>query len=240
MIWRVVLLLVVHGLGREPQVKQQSLRETPKWAPEQRQNARGVASAESATATPAEQWPELPWPAAVAPVAPATAATASTAEAIPERTKPPTEVPPLVISLPLGALSWRAIALQLERGVRPATSAIATLGYRDGAGGDYDSVTYAIGAELRFWHRPSARGWFLGPRVELTNVQLRMSMSGRGLGSVWRVSEGVVGGYRFLVGAHLELTSSVGIALRHDLPHSGLAAAAKLTPLLGGTIGWRF
>ena len=54
------------------------------------------------------------------------------------------------------------------------------------------------------------------------------------------LTEGLVGGYRLVLFDHVEITPTIGAALRHDLPTGPLGASTRHTPLFGVAIGWVF
>jgi hypothetical protein len=151
----------------------------------------------------------------------------------------PDEKPPTVIvSVPLMALSDRAFALQAERLVLPCWSAAITVGARDGAGGDYQSTTVALGADLRRWHFGRERGLFWGPRLEAAVIH--MSEGDRSLGTATILTGGMIAGARLMIADRFELTPNIGLAIRHDVAHGGIAGQTRPTILYGVTAGWAF
>lgn len=150
----------------------------------------------------------------------------------------PPPLPALIVSVPIMALSSNGLAVQAERPLFAHASAVAALGWRDGADGTYDSNTFAVGGELRFWLSRQPRGLFAGPRLESAIVHVRRD--GDGLGTAVEITEGLILGYRLVVLDRVELSVLLGYGLRHDLPTQGIPASTRATPLLGLTAGWVF
>jgi hypothetical protein len=157
---------------------------------------------------------------------------------VPVAAAEPPPLPALIVSVPIMALSSNGLALQAERPLFPHGSAVAALGWRDGADGTYDANTFALGGELRFWLKRQPRGLFAGPRIESAIVHVRRD--GEGLGTAVEVTEGLILGYRLVVLDRVELSMLLGYGLRHDLPTKGIPASTRATPLLGFTAGWVF
>ena len=166
------------------------------------------------------------------------------------RRRPPASVKPsgpprhTVVSLPIMALSSNAVVIQAERPIAHHLSAAVALGVRDGADGDYQSTTAGVAGELRLWLRRSQRGWFASPRVELAVLHMSALASGelpaRSLGTTAVASEGVLGGYRIVLFDHVEITPTIGLIMRHDVPTGRLPAELRFAGTYGISIGWIF
>ena len=160
------------------------------------------------------------------------------------RLAPPQTAHRFIVSLPLFALSSNALAIQGERPVARRISAVAAVGLRDGGDGDYQSTTVALGGEMRLWLRPRQRGWFAGPRLEIAVLHMSARASGdlpaRSLGTTALITEGVVGGYRFVLFDRVEITPTLGLVVRHDLPSGPLPGDLRLVGIYGITVGWLF
>lgn len=171
-------------------------------------------------------------------LAPAAAHAEATTAPVPVVAAEPPPLPALIVSVPLMALSSNGLALQAERPLFPHASAVAALGWRDGADGTYQATTFGLGGELRFWLSRQPRGLFTGPRIESAVVHVRRD--GDGLGTAVEITEGLIVGYRQVLFDRVELSALVGYGLRHDLPTQGIPGATRTTPLLGFTAGWVF
>jgi hypothetical protein len=153
----------------------------------------------------------------------------------------------VVASLPLLAISSRAIAFQLDRPVARRLSVAVSLGLRRGASGDYHSTGLALGGELRLWLRARQRGWFAAPRLEAAVTWMSMEDSSPGdlafpdhsLGRALSLTEGLAGGYRLVLFDRVELTPTIGLAYAHDLS-SHLAATGRFTATGSLSLGWVF
>jgi hypothetical protein len=161
-----------------------------------------------------------------------------TASPVPAVAAEPEPLPTVIVSIPVMALSSNALAVQAERPLFPHASVVAAIGWRDGADGTYQSNTFALGAELRFWLNRLPKGLFAGPRIE--SSILRMSRDGSSLGTAMEITEGLVFGYRLVLFDHAELSMVLGYGLRHDLPTQGVPGSTRATPLFGFTVGWVF
>ncbi len=142
------------------------------------------------------------------------------------------------IELPLLALSPNALAVQVERPVAARVSVLAAMAIRDGADGDFQSTTGALGGELRFWLRSSHRRWFAAPRIELAFTHVSGRNPSRSLGNALIGTAGLVIGYRFLLWQHLSIVPEIGVAGRADLV-SRVPDQKSFTPVVGIAMGWR-
>lgn len=166
--------------------------------------------------------------------APAAAAPAALAPAAPAAEP----LPSWVVSLPVMALSGKAGAVQVERGVQPHASITAALAVRDSADGDYQGIAVSLGSELRLWWRASQRGVYVAPRLEAGAIHL--SSHGRSLGTSLSFSASALVGYRFVIADHLEITPNLGLGLHRDLAHGRVPGETRHTAFYGITLGWVF
>jgi hypothetical protein len=112
------------------------------------------------------------------------------------------------VSVQLATLDTTAVALQGEHDLgRKQLSLAVALGIRSAARGEYDSLTYGAGVELRRWVHPM-HGWYVGGRTDLARTSLDDGM--RTIGGLTTWSLGVTAGYR-VVWHRIELTPSAGL-----------------------------
>jgi hypothetical protein len=142
------------------------------------------------------------------------------------------------IELPLLALSLNALAVQAERPVSARASVLAAIALRDGADGDFQSTTLALGSEFRLWLRSDHRRWFAAPRIEFGFTRVSALNPSRSLGNAVIGTAGIVLGYRFLLWRHLTIVPEIGVAGRADLV-SRVPDRKTFTPLFGIALGWR-
>ncbi len=145
-----------------------------------------------------------------------------------------------VIEIPLLALSSNALAVQGERPLRPRTSVAVGVGLRDGADGDYQSMSVGFDVEVRAWLLRSQHGLFVGPRLEMALTRVSATNPSRRLGTAIVLTEAAVIGYRFVIAGRVEVTPVVGFALRHDLVGGGVPNVDRTTPVYGVSAGWIF
>jgi Protein of unknown function (DUF3575) len=142
------------------------------------------------------------------------------------------------IEVPLLALSLNGLAIQVERPLVDRASVMVAIALRDGADGDFQATTLAIGSELRFWLKGAHRRWFVAPRVELGFTHVAAAQPKRTLGNAVMGTVGAVIGYRFLLWQHLTIVPEIGIAGRADFV-SHVPDRATWTPQIGVALGWR-
>ena len=115
------------------------------------------------------------------------------------------ERPQFSVSLPLFALSSRAIAVEGEVPVAERLSVSVATGVRDPAGGDFGGYELSVGAGVRGWLRPTQRGVHAVMRVESNMIHLeRDDMN---LGTAVGIDAMVGVGYRFVIRERLVITS---------------------------------
>lgn len=157
--------------------------------------------------------------------------------------------PASAISVQLPSLNASGMNLQYERFALPdAWSLAAGLGLRSTAGGDYDSMSMSAGAEIRYWFtgrafRSSLRHAMVGPfaAARFDMGRTTTSMDERTIGTMLTLTETLSLGYRFAMWQRVELTPSLGLALRTDIDrHGSLPTATRGTPTLGLTLGWMY
>jgi len=152
-----------------------------------------------------------------------------------------------IVSIPVFALSWNAFAIQAEQPLWRHISGMAAIGIRDGADGDYQSTTVAVGGELRFWLRPHQRGWFGGGRIEAAVMRMSappfVDTVGNGyrtIGTTSMLTEGLVGGYRLVLFRRVDIVPTLGLLVREDFPDNGIPADLWITGFAGLELGWVF
>ncbi len=162
---------------------------------------------------------------------------------------------------PKNAVSLRPLAfladgvsVQYERFTAPPWWSIAGgPAIRSGAGGDYSSLTLAFGAEARVWLNsrlsvidsfsgPAMSGPYVSGRLELAWLEVTDEQQDRSVGSMLTFSESFWFGWRFTFFRHLEVSLSMGTALRHEIdPDGRLASYTRWAPVaFGTTVGWMF
>lgn len=140
------------------------------------------------------------------------------------------------------AISWEPFALlsrgmlvQYERLVSPKASLVGGVGARFGARDDFESETWTLKAEGRYWLRSAERS-MSGPYLGLTSVVARTSLRSRrydrDIGAYWQVEESARFGYRFIVFDLQEITPSAGLSVIHEFDERGV-----LAPITRGTLG---
>jgi len=124
-------------------------------------------------------------------------------------------------------------------------SVVGGLGLRSTAGGDYDSSTVDVAAEVRYWFRRhaiwSARargapvGWYAAVRLDLDRTSL--TMGDDSLGSMRTIGVALRAGYRFAPWRGLEVRPYFGIAARNDAG-GGLPGWGRGGVDYGVAVGW--
>jgi hypothetical protein len=149
-----------------------------------------------------------------------------------------------VVSLPLLGLGLRSLALQGERylGCERRFSVVAGVGLRAAAGGDYGSLTLSLSGEGRLWfHRPArGSGAFTAVRLDLGHTAVTDTVDDRALAATWAIALGGHIGWRWLIRDQFEITPSLGLGARYDVPEGRLTTGVKPVIALGLTVGWRF
>lgn len=148
------------------------------------------------------------------------------------------ERPQLVVSVPLFALSSRALAVEGERPVASRLSVSLAAGVRDPASGDFGGYALALGTALRGWLRTDQRGAHLALRLEGNSVHLRRP--GMDLGTAYGIATSLTIGYRFVIKDHLAITPDIGYGVDVDFAHDGIPAHRRRTPVYGLSVGGRW
>lgn len=160
--------------------------------------------------------------------------------------------PDTAISLHLLGLAQRSLAAGVERFVLPGPrlSAVVTVAGRRSDRGDYDARAIGAGVGLRWWWRgrslgtdfasPAMVGWFLEARFDVTRTTLRAVEDDRAIGHTTTLAESAGVGYRAALWRRLELTGSVDLSVRTEIPSGGLPAWTRGGLSFGMTAGYLF
>lgn len=144
----------------------------------------------------------------------------------------------LVVSVPVFALSSRAVAAEAELPVARHVSFAVAAGVRDPAGGDFGGYALAVGPALRAWRRADQRGVHAVLRMEASLVQLRRADMDLGTAFVLDPSLGV--GYRFVLRDRLTITPDVGFGGEIDFGHRSIPTHRRWTFGYGVSVGGRW
>jgi hypothetical protein len=155
----------------------------------------------------------------------------------PERTGPRHD-----IAIQLATLERTGVGILAERDLDTRRlSAVIAVGARSAAGGDFDSATVGVGAELRRWFRKPMTGWYLGARTDLSRTRVEDMVESRELGKLTTWSAGGTLGYRWNIRRGLEVTPSLGYGV---VVEGGLGGRSPTTArgaaTLGLAAGWLF
>ena len=143
--------------------------------------------------------------------------------------------PQLVVSLPLFALSSRAIAVEGELPVAERVSVSVATGVRDPGGGQFGGYALAVSPALRGWWRPAQRGVHAVIRVESSLIHLeRDDMN---LGTAVGVDAMVGIGYRFVIRGRVVITPDLGFGVDYDFAHGLVPAQRRWSPFYGLSVG---
>jgi hypothetical protein len=159
----------------------------------------------------------------------------------PDGTRPPltrVDRPSFLVSVPLFALSSRAIAVEGELPIASRLSLSLATGVRDPASGDYGGYAFAVGTTLRGWLRTNQRGAHLALRLEGTAVHLRRT--GMDLGTAYGATPSLTIGYRFVIKDHVTITPDLGYGVDIDFAHAGIPAHRRRTIVYGLSVGGRW
>jgi hypothetical protein len=131
---------------------------------------------------------------------------------------------------------------------RAHVSVAGSVALRSTAGGDYDSTTTGVGAEVRYWlrrraiwtkrPRGSAIGWYVAARLDVAHTSLRDGMD-ESLGAMNTFGTAALIGYRFAPWRGLEVRPYVGLATHTDTG-GGLPAWTRPSMSYGLSLGWTF
>lgn len=146
--------------------------------------------------------------------------------------------PQLVVSVPLFALSSRAIAVEAELPLATHLSLGIAAGVRDPASGDFGGYALALGPALRGWLRPSQRGVHAVVRVESTLINLRRA--GKNLGTAFGIDPAIGVGYRFVIRNRITITPDVSVGGDLDFGHRSIPTQRRWTLFYGLSLGGRW
>ena len=144
----------------------------------------------------------------------------------------------LVVSVPVFALSSRAIAAEAELPVTPRLSLGVAAGVRDPASGDFGGYALALGPALRGWRRPTQHGLHGVVRLESSLVQL--SRANKNLGTAFVLAPSLGVGYRFVIRDRLAITPDVGLGGEIDFGHRSIPTQRRWTFVYGLAVGGRW
>jgi hypothetical protein len=153
------------------------------------------------------------------------------------------------VSIEPRAFVGHGVAAEVERDLPAQRLSLAgAASLRSTAGGDYDSSTIGLGAELRYWFRRdaiwsprprgSAIGWYAAARIDVQRTSLSDGMDAS-LGSMTTYSSALLAGYRFAPWRGLEIRPYVGLAQRIDTG-GDLPSWRRGSLVYGVALGWSF
>ncbi len=143
-----------------------------------------------------------------------------------------------VVSVPLFALSSRAVAVEAEHPLATRLSLGVAAGVRDPSSGDFGGYAFAVGPVLRGWLRPTQRGVHAVVRVE-TNV-VRLRRVGMQLGTAVGLDPAIGIGYRFVIRDRVAITPDAGLGGDIDFGHRGIPTQRRWTSFVGLSVGARW
>jgi hypothetical protein len=153
------------------------------------------------------------------------------------------------VSIEPRAFVGHGLAAEVERDLEThRLSVVGAVSLRSTAGGDYDSLTTDLGAELRYWFRRdaiwsprprgSAIGWYAAARLDLQRTSLSDGMD-ESIGSMTTVAGALLAGYRFAPWRGLEIRPYAGLAQRVDTG-GDLPSWRRGSLVYGIALGWSF
>ena len=122
------------------------------------------------------------------------------------------------------ALMARGGELGVEHLVREHWSAMAQIGLRGGALGDYSSTTYTGAIEVRWWLRPTMTRLYVGAHVSAGHTSLELAATGERMGTSWGLEQRVDVGWRFVIKNRVSITPSLGLGEHEDFDGRGKLA----------------
>lgn len=143
-----------------------------------------------------------------------------------------------VVSVPVFALSSRAVAVEAEHPIATRLSLGIAAGVRDPSSGDFGGYAFALGPALRGWLRPDQRGVHAVVRIESNLVSLRRDE--KRLGTAVGLDPAVGIGYRFVIRDRVAITPDAGIGGDIDFGHHGIPTQRRWTSFVGLSIGGRW
>ena len=159
------------------------------------------------------------------------------------------ELPETTVSFGPTSLLAHGLSVEVERDLpRYRISAAGALMLRSTAGGDYDSTTIGLGAEVRYWfkrraiwtRRPAGApvGWYAGLRLDSAHTSVTDAMDEH-IGAHHTTALSALGGYRFAPWRGLEVRPYAGFSVRHDRDHHGhIAGWTRPSLAYGLAVGW--
>jgi len=130
------------------------------------------------------------------------------------------------VAAPIHATLGGGLGIEAERQIRPRVS-VGGLGViRSSTAGDYSSLAFGLGAEVRWWLtgwtaksplRESVVGAYLGTGLELARVRVRDDLVGAKIGSTTSAAVATSFGYRFAPFSRASITPNLSLALGRDM-----------------------
>lgn len=154
--------------------------------------------------------------------------------------RPAAAEPPVVIATQPLALLGRGLGGSYERPLSRDLSAVALAGVRGAARGDYESRTWAVAGELRYWPlSSSSRRLLVAVHAGAAHTSLTDLVMDTHVGSAWALTQRLDVGWRWVVWDHLTITPTLGVVVREDVDRTGrLATTARPTIAFGFEVGW--
>lgn len=141
------------------------------------------------------------------------------------------------------AILSRGLLIQYERLVSARVSLVGGAGARFAARDDFESETWTLKAEGRWWlgRDRGMTGAYLGFGSIAARTSLESRRRDRALGAYWQVEETGRFGYRFVIFGFQEITPSLGLSVVHEFDESGrLAPITRTTAGMNLSVGWMF
>lgn len=161
---------------------------------------------------------------------------AGVAQASPGESGEPHDV---IATQPLAFVA-KGIAISYERPVIDERfSAVAIVGYRDGAGGDYDANTFTLGGELRWWFRRDGRirGPFAAFHASIGHTRVSQDEMGF-IGSTTSFTQRFDIGWRWVIKQHVTIAPAIGLAIHEDISGGTLSSVGHGMIGVGLELGW--
>ena len=146
--------------------------------------------------------------------------------------------PEVIATQPI-AFVTRGVEVSYERLAAQKWSWVAMVGARLAAEDDYDSSTFTLGGELRWWprRRTPMRGPYIGAHASAGHTTVSDEMGT--IGASLELTERIDVGWRWRVMRHLTLAPSLGVGTIEEVDETGrLATTARLTVAFGFELGW--
>ncbi len=134
----------------------------------------------------------------------------------------------------------KGIAVSYERPVIDERfSAVAIVGYRDAAGGDFDANTFTAGGELRWWFRRDGRirGPYAAFHASIGHTRVSQDEMGF-IGSTTSFTQRFDIGWRWVIKQHVTIAPAIGLAIHEDVSGGMLAPVGHGMLGVGLELGW--